>query len=234
MEVCLPFAGFYYSLWSDEFDNIEEREVEWMIEAREDLPEGIEASDLADLFYRHADYGAMHTAFAPEYVSALSEFLTDKVGFDVPLTFTIMTSPKYYNFETDRIFATTDLDTILALYEWVGEEALRKKAAKMFTSCDGFHSFYSPDIEDWGAVDEWDHNQLLCLFNCLVDEDTGIAIYYALDEVFYTIFQANVNWEKFEYDLTWWGYESSVVIPPPETDTSNYIEKFNELNGLKS
>jgi len=32
----------------------------------------------------------------------------------------------------------------------------------MFTSRSGFISYYSPNVSEWGRVEDWDHNQILC------------------------------------------------------------------------
>lgn len=237
METRLPFPGFYESLYSLEFDSIEDNEVEYIMngEYEFDVPECVTSEDMHELFYKHADYSGMYQEIAKQYPYTFSDFLAEKTGMLVPLEFTIMTSPREYNFETDRVFATIKLEDVLALYEFVGEERLRKEAKDMFTSRSGFISFYSPKIEEWGPVSEWDHNQLYCLMNCLVDSDDDLTIYYRLEEAFYTAFQNNINWEDFARDLKFFGEEYEMNFPSSSIkDQNEYVKSFNELNHLRS
>jgi len=243
MIIQIPFSGFYDSLWSSEFDTVQEQEVEWMLdpsnEYATELPEDITTDDLSDLFYRFADFGQMYADFAPVYSEAFQQYLWDKHDLDVTLKFESMTSPKYYNFETDRIFAEITLEDVVKIYRKVGKAKLRAQAKQMFTSRSGFSSFYDPDIDTWGNLRSWDHNQLYCLLTALVsgvdyDSDFGITIYYTTTETFYSIFQDNVNWTKFNKELECWDDEpTGRKFPDDFSSTEDYVKQYDELNNLK-
>jgi hypothetical protein len=65
----------------------------------------------------------------------------------------VMTSPRYYNFDTDRVYADVELREdwmdemrhFIALnYDW-----LKERIHKDWTSYDGFCSFMSNDVDEW-------------------------------------------------------------------------------------
>jgi len=85
-----------------------------------------------------------------------------------------MTSPKYYNFSTDRVFARVSETAIRSCYNLFAEgkgcphspfHILEKLIKESFTSRDGFRSHYSNKLADWLAkpLNEWDHNEVMTL-----------------------------------------------------------------------
>ena len=132
METCIPFSGFYESLWSSEIDSCQEQAIEYFAEEHD-----IEKEDIEDFFYHYADYGAMQQDIAKAYAKAFGDML------DVSLTMTVMTSPKEYNFTTDRIFVNISVADMAKLYRRVGKNAVRKQAKRLFTSRSGFISYYN-------------------------------------------------------------------------------------------
>lgn len=146
----IPFSGFYGTWHDDEFDNT----LEMMFD-----PEGCGAdyaAPLAARFWETIDWRAAQTAYAREYVEQFAHAL----GFKF-CEFEEMVSPREYNFTTDRMFAKFDSAELAALFK---DPEIRKEtdkvAAEMFTSRSGFSSFYSPDVESWGDLEEWDYNQI--------------------------------------------------------------------------
>jgi hypothetical protein len=143
----VPFAGFAGSWHSEAVDHAE---GQLFTDSN-----GNPYNSLLDMFFDHVSYGDVFQRYAENYVSILREKL------ELPsLTFEEMTSPRFYNFETDRIFASIsrqDLARILAL---VFGERLKRKICEMFTSRSGFRSFYSNDMADWPSFDDWDHNHV--------------------------------------------------------------------------
>lgn len=66
-----------------------------------------------------------------------------------------MTSPRYYNFDTDRVYADVELADnwmdemrhfIASNYDW-----LQERIHKDWTSYDGFCSFMSNDVDEWSS-----------------------------------------------------------------------------------
>ena len=81
-----------------------------------------------------------------------------------------MTSPREYNFTTDRIFANVSLDDIKKLFaarlsQW-GIESLQESIDNEFKSRSGFSSFYDDFCTEWQdkPIENWDCNELSILF----------------------------------------------------------------------
>lgn len=194
--VRIPFDGFYESLWSSELDREEEQAAEWEAERQgeDGIPRELrlEASDFASIFFDVTDYGKRDAATAKTVCDAFSHWADEAAGFKLGLTFESMTSPKYYNFETDRLFAHMPVKTakrLFALSKKEKHEALKALIAQRFTSRSGFHSHYDNELSEWLSkpVTEWDHNELGTLLEAVTryneEGDTGDtgrwAVYYA-------------------------------------------------------
>ena len=106
----------------------------------------------------HEDYPKWTLAYVKAYTEALNELLKEE-NFDLRLQFESIDSPKFYNFETDRIFATLDISD-LEERPWT-THTMRTWCQKRHLSRPGFVSHYDPDHKNWGPVNTWDHNQLL-------------------------------------------------------------------------
>ena len=158
----VPFAGFYCSIHDEELD----RALEQIFADRET---GCDVnSDLVDLARDAIDWQAVHEAYALEYVKSLG------ADYDLNLTFDGMSSPKYYNFETDRIFATIDRETLARMLRAVPRKALRKRIRERFASRDGFISHYPRDLSDWPRqLCDWDHNQVGTLLELYLDREAA-------------------------------------------------------------
>lgn len=96
------------------------------------------------------DYKEYEKDVIDGFVSGWHEFAPEIVE---GVEFTDMSSPRYYNFDTDRIYADVDLrddwkEVMRAFikdnYEW-----LKDRIKKDWTSYDGFMSFMENDIEEW-------------------------------------------------------------------------------------
>ena len=55
----------------------------------------------------------------------------------------------------------------------------------MFTSRDGFSSFYSPDYTTWGELSELDHNQLYAILTAYIDSQCWNDYEAAIAETMY-------------------------------------------------
>ncbi|MDQ0317765.1 hypothetical protein [Amorphus orientalis] len=232
--VKIPFSGFYESLWSGEIDLQEEQFAEYEAES-DDRQEGIapelrlDAEEIAEILLRVTGYPAAFDALAKDYVTAFDAWAGDQIGMTKPatrqrynwetrefetedyradslgLTFESMSSPQFYNFETDRIFCHVPTDTVKALFllsKRDGHEKLKATIEERCTSRSGFISFYSSDLADWLAkpVEQWDHNELSILLVAVCGEPDDMDIYHMLpDEAGYHAWESAVDW--VEYDL---------------------------------
>lgn len=157
----IPFAGFYQSVHDQEIDLTLERMFS-------DRATGCERNEgLESAFYRKCDFGLVHQNYARAYTEA---FLTE---FKIKAEFESMSSPKEYNFTTDRLFITIADDEVTRLHSLVTAEELDKVAKERFTSYDGFYSSYSNDVADWGDLIEWDHNQIGALIQAYVNQEAS-------------------------------------------------------------
>lgn len=152
MIIQIPFSGFYESIHTDAIDN------ELFNGIFTDTNTGITNNDnLSNRADDSMDWNSLHIDYAKEYASQFAK------EFDLKLEFESLHSPKYYNFSTDRIFCHISENEILRLWRETIPDTLEKTAKEMFTSCDGFISFYDSDFRQWGNVLKWDYNQLHCL-----------------------------------------------------------------------
>lgn len=143
----VPFAGFAGTWHSESVDYAEEQLFS--------DSSGKVYNNLLDMFFDHVSYGDVFQRYAENYVSILRQEL------ELPsLVFEEMISPRFYNFETDRIFVSISRQDFDRMMLAVGGESLDRKAREMFTSRSGFCSFYPNDTAKWPPVDDWDHNHV--------------------------------------------------------------------------
>lgn len=151
----IPFSGFYNSIHDSELD----RALETMFSDDSGNPNDGLVSRAFDL----VRWQRVHAAYAAHYAAAfIEEFEITGAAFES------MTSPREYNFETDRVFITLPESEVTRILSVTPRETLDNVAREMFTSRSGFCSFYSPDVDDWGAVATWDHNQVYALLSAYV------------------------------------------------------------------
>ena len=169
----LPFSGFYHSPHSEAIDSQEEQLFSFDY--------GKVHDSLYEHYWKHMDYEELYKKYAESYVEAISELTELELEFDG------LSSPREYNFTTDRIFASISRKSLAEVVRAVRGERLKKMAKEMFTSRSGFISYYSPDVSEWGRVEDWDHNQILCAlqayFEYLNHGSSVLLEYQALDRI---------------------------------------------------
>lgn len=111
-------------------------------------------TELAEDFFDHVDYNEVNKKYAKAFVEAFSK------EFNISLEFEELVSPKFYNFESDRIFAKISRSDVVKMLWKVKGKPLKAMAEQQFTSRPGFASFYSNNPRDWGKISTWDHNQI--------------------------------------------------------------------------
>lgn len=195
----IPFAGFYNSMFSAELDSVQERFVEYEVEKNPGLNPDIPNNAL----WHCADYGKAYDHIARAYVAQFNQYLIDEYELDLGLKFESMQSPKFYNFETDRIFCEISEENVRKLREAVSDPALRHAIKERFTSRSGFISSYDNDLDDWNPnPTTWDHNELGTLLVALLDdaEDWDRDIFETMQDrnVFDVAFDQCVNWEVYD------------------------------------
>ena len=176
-EATLPFFSGFYNTYAGEYIcSLDESEQDYITEQMEsDVPdwiyEGLHADfkhyvkeddkpafieKLWDSYSSAYDYKSAQQAYCEAYASEVCALLK------IPYLGQEMTSPRYYNFETDRIHIKLTEDT---LQRWIERLQRDKELQESFaailkdncTSYDGFISFHSNALDDYLELplDDW-------------------------------------------------------------------------------
>jgi hypothetical protein len=192
----IPFSGFYETRWNDGLDGVEAYTVEA-------LEEEHKTGNIADLIWQCANYYKSYQHVADAFVDYFNDYIKEEYELDLDLKFESMTSPREYNYDTDRIFCYITPENVQKLFDATSTPALRQAIAERFTSRSGFISSYPNRLEDWDAdPTTWDHNQLGTLLVALLAdaEDYEWEIWERMSDrnVFDSAFDNCVDWEKFD------------------------------------
>jgi len=167
VEVRIPFPGFYNTPLGTMVDDYECGEVEFYAQDRcEDYSrrlDFIEAGVKAVNRDSCLDYKAATLALAEAYVELFVARLAGLTGVAIRYKFKALDSPREYNFRNDQLYLDIELSDLLEIQKKVPREDLDAMAKRMFTSYDGFLSFYDPKVDSWGPSTDWDHNQWFCV-----------------------------------------------------------------------
>ena len=162
MIATIPFDGFYESIHTQVLDNTLDQMIS---DSNGDVYDALD-SRIMD----HINWVAVHDAyaklFAENWIAVFNGDLKEKFN----LAFESLSSPREYNFHTDRIFITVQPEDARRMLQLVDRTALAGLIRERFTSCSGFISHYPARLADWPEdVTEWDHNELgtLILALCL-------------------------------------------------------------------
>lgn len=181
------FPGFYESIFcnSDEFYDLE-------LEDKAELADefGILEDDI-EVEYEYDDFQEYKRDVCKEYIATYVEKIKDVLPYDISdhedFKFEIIDeddieiySPKYYNYRTDSCYTpiVTNRKTLKLLKEYTLRlDGVNQYIIDHFTSCDGFISFISNDINQWKSTDieDYEERQLIALLDMLIalSEDEG-------------------------------------------------------------
>jgi hypothetical protein len=220
-EVQIPFAGFYGSKWADMIDRAIEQTAEHDHEQQtseyadeeyrvRDPRLVLDASAYHDAIFDACGYRDANLGIAKDYADCFNTYMSDALGFPLNLTYSIMTSPRFYNFETDRIFCNISDETARALFKFSKDRddhaSFKELIKERHTSRSGFISSYPTDLSHWfadDAPDFYDHNELCtlllaCMKAAGVDEDEAEwAIFEGMADHDYEYADAAVDWKKY-------------------------------------
>lgn len=162
METEVPFSGFYNTIHDQECDHV----LDSMFS---DSATGCYPYEsLRDKAFDLVDWRAVHYGYAKAYVEGFSQ------EFEVELDFKEVVSPKYYNFETDRLFAVISLQEVERLFRQTNQDIFKQTIKDRFTSRSGFISYYPNDLSEWPSnLAEWDVNHVGTLLYAHVMQKTG-------------------------------------------------------------
>jgi len=142
-ELRLPFSGFYETVHEHHFDL---------------------AAEAAGMDADAVDWPVVRLGYAQAYMREVSRLT------GVEMTFSRVSSPDFYNFQTDEILVRMSADGIAALHAGIMADpdqanALRVRVREELTPRDGFAPYFSADLADWGPVEAWEPAQAALLLD---------------------------------------------------------------------
>ena len=194
----VPFSGFYDSIW----DSAEENDLDYYEE------EG-HLKYLDGWGLRKGAREELCDDYADRYIAELNS----ELGLNLKKAGTAeMVSPKYYNFTTDKIYVKVeigdeDLERVIRLVD-DDKERLRRVIKDRHTSCDGFISFMSNDIDEWVGGEIGGDNELYLSY----------ALWYLLE----------ASEPEFDYDSYEWLEYCGMWEPQTEEAKAEY-DKYIEV-----
>ncbi len=176
-EIQIPFPGFYQSRFDGYGDIAAENEAYNRCEDgsnegdESSYPEALrlDESDICDAFHGAMNWKAAHDALGRDYAAEFAEQAESLLGVKLKAEFAAIESPKFYNFETDRLFMKVDSAVLEFFHVKLKRDYADGFAAiveKRHSSRSGFISFYNADASTWWAKPfaEWDINERSTLF----------------------------------------------------------------------
>ena len=134
IKIELPFSGFYESIYDLHIDNT----IEYYLY---DL-EGEQLKKAQNAFYM-MDYDATRKAICEHYIQAYNQVFYDQFNIDLNLTFNSLTSPKFYNFETDRLFVNIDPEAFKQVINLLDDDTIQKTLSEKYKTQSGYIVFES-------------------------------------------------------------------------------------------
>ena len=186
LESTIPFDGFYESFISADIDHQIGQQIEWdtdIYDLNEDEQQVLEDSYLS--INRSYFYNQIAEDYTNFYIDALNEELD---GFTLKATYKCFTSPREYNFETDRIFIEIEENHAIDFIKYIiknYKKELEEKIKQRFTSRSGYWSYYKNTLNSWTQdYSEWDYNQIGTCFELfdLEEEDINYSLRDFLSE----------------------------------------------------
>ena len=186
LESTIPFDGFYNSYISSDIEHQIGQQIEWDTDIY-DLNED-EQQILWDNYLsvnRSYFYNQIAEHYTDLYIYALNETLK---GFKLKAKFNLLTSPREYNFETDRIFIDIERNHAIDFIKYIiknYKKELENKIKERFTSRSGFWSHYKNGLDLWTKdYSKWGHNQIGTCFELfdLEEEDINYSLREYLNE----------------------------------------------------
>ena len=186
LESTIPFDGFYESFTSADIEYQIGQQIEWdsdIYDLNEDEQRILWANYLD--INRSYFYNQIAEDYTNFYIDELNERLE---GFTLKATYKCFTSPREYNFSTDRIFIEIEANHAIDFIKYIiknYKKELEKKIKERFTSRSGFWSHYKNGLDLWTKdYSEWDFNMIGTCFELfdLEEEDINYSLREYLTE----------------------------------------------------
>lgn len=140
IEIQLPFSGFYQSMHDYYIDNFIEHEVEYLESELGYTDDQIEV--IKDRFYM-MDYSPIRKAICEHYINAFNAVFYDEYNIHLDLEYSKLISPRFYNFETDRLYALIDESIYNEVAALINKKDFKEMIEDRYSKRDGFTPFQS-------------------------------------------------------------------------------------------
>lgn len=179
---CVGFIGFYESLFDANYNLCN------LLSEEEAYTFNIPRNSLVEDEDYKFDYDNYKKSIAVGWVETLNSHIRRELGIDCEMEFTDISSPRYYNYSTDRVFCNFKCKN----FKWVvnhkilplmrkHKEILSKIIHDNHTSYDGFCSFMSNDFDEWytylAKSSNYKDSQFFLYFSYIVTYLTAISLY---------------------------------------------------------
>ena len=177
IEIQLPFSGFYQSMHDYYIDNFIEYEIEYL---KSELNYTDEQLDIiSDRFYM-MDYAPIRKAICEHYINAFNAVFYDEHNIHLDLEYSQLISPRFYNFETDRLYAFIDESIYNEVVTLINKKDFKEMLKDRYSKRDGFTPFQS-------TLDAIENNDTVLfsaeLLELLLTEDQVINDYQYSDNI---------------------------------------------------
>lgn len=191
IEIQVPFSGFYHSIHDMYIDNHMEYELEYL---ESELGYTYEQLDIIkDRFY-DMDHAPIRKAICEHYIQAYNAVFYDEYDIHLDLEYSQLISPRFYNFETDRLYALIDESIYNEVTTLINTQDFKAMLKDKFKPQSGFMTFQS-------TLDAIENNDTVLfsaeLLEQLLPEETVINDYQYLDNINEVI----ANACNIDYDL---------------------------------
>ena len=171
------FPGFYESLYSYQFDDIEHMLFDNCRAVPKQLMGWI-SSRISD----YVDYSAYENQVAKNFTDCIESEIKERFPELVKsIKFEKIVSPKYYNFSTDSIDIEVDIDFEKLISLFLADKQSAEYIKKRYASYDGFMSHYENNLDDWlKTVKEDKAHKTGAMLEFLLKGLEPIDLYYAV------------------------------------------------------
>lgn len=220
------FPGFYNSHLKYYIESYVEMESEWAFDQSNDNclieSDKLNMSIYSGLLWDNYKHNIYKELIADYYIDSFIEYIADyglkinqrkknyasEIDLHIKLKFEAIDSPKYYNFETDKLICKIlidDIRKILKAHKKDNYKHLNDFCIDNFTSISGFHSFYSNDYNDIinKNINDLDCNEIGALISSLYNYEKfkEAELYFCEDICGNGELENCFDWPKIESEL---------------------------------
>ena len=177
--IALPnFEGFDYSWIDQEMDHVVQYDLEYYeeeYELNEEEKEEVESS----FFSQNMD--ELKEKVCQVYVPSYFEPIQDETGLFLNPTFESLGKQAHWAYAFDIMYVELPTNEVIELLRWIFKnkyEELKAVIKQRFTACDGYYPHYENDLQKWGKISLWDHNQIgTALLVFFMDDDFNYSLH---------------------------------------------------------